>query len=82
MSFIVKDMRVLAYANGFTLWSYATGDTLEKVQEEGYFDKLSAFAQAGDLVIVISGGLWKTSTAILVVSEIGDGTAGVRTLAG
>lgn len=40
----------MAYANGFTLWNYATSDTLAVVKGSGYFNEIAPFARVGDMV--------------------------------
>ena len=43
MAFAIRDLSVLAYANGFTLWHYKTAGTLAATGAPGYF------AEAGDI---------------------------------
>ncbi len=38
MAFRHRDLCVLAYSNGFTLWRYATDDEIGTVRAPGYFD--------------------------------------------
>lgn len=38
MAFNSKNLSVLAYANGFTLWHYATIDAAAVVDSGGYFN--------------------------------------------
>ena len=53
MSFAIRDLSVLAYANGFTLWHYKTAaDTLPAVQEAGYFDDAVDMLASGDMLLV------------------------------
>lgn len=37
---------------GFTLWNYATSDTLAVVKGSGYFNEIAPFARVGDMVLV------------------------------
>lgn len=56
MGFLNKDMSVIAYANGFTLWHYASGDSIEQISKENYFPKgFAQLAHTGDIVIVNAG---------------------------
>ena len=56
MAFIIRDLSVLAYANGFTLWHYKTGDdSLSDVACEDYFADASDMMASGDMIL-ISGG--------------------------
>ena len=48
MAYQSKDLSVLAYANGFTLWHYATADAAAAVDSAGYFNAAAvAFYQLG-----------------------------------
>ena len=38
MAFNAKNLSVLAYANGFTLWHYASDDTAAAIDSAGYFN--------------------------------------------
>lgn len=49
MSFLPSDLSVLAYANNFTLWHYASVDA--DVTIAGYFDKASDMLRVNDLII-------------------------------
>ena len=49
MSFAARDLSVLAYANGFTLWHYTTIDA--SVATPDYFNQASDMVRVGDLVI-------------------------------
>ena len=44
MAFEIKNLSVLAYANGFTLWHYTTPDAAATVDNTGYFNA------AGDML--------------------------------
>ena len=53
MSFVLRSLSVLAYANGFTLWHYRTrGDALAAVSRRGYFDDAVDMMAGGDIVLV------------------------------
>ncbi|HEY0901765.1 MAG TPA: hypothetical protein VGD95_06550 [Micavibrio sp.] len=49
MAFKASDLSVLAYANNFTLWHYATIDSA--VTGAGYFDKAADMMRVNDLLI-------------------------------
>ena len=50
MAFDIKDLGVLAYAHGFTLWFYKTDDPADSVQEPGYFAGASDMLRVGDRI--------------------------------
>ncbi len=53
MSFAVRNLSVLAYANSFTLWHYkAADDALPVVSQPGYFDDAADMLATGDMLLV------------------------------
>lgn len=53
MAFAVRDLSVLAYANGFTLWHYKAGDdALASVGALGFFDSAADMLASGDIMMV------------------------------
>lgn len=53
MAFAMRNLSVLAYANGFTLWHYkAAKDTLSTVSSGNYLGNASDMLTAGDLIMV------------------------------
>lgn len=46
-----KDLSVLSYANGFTLWHYATVDTAADVDTAGYFNEAAHMIRLGDMIM-------------------------------
>ena len=54
MAFKNRNFSVLAYANGFTLWHYATNeDTLEQIYDKSYWNNgVATLANTGDIMIV------------------------------
>ena len=57
MTFAIRDLSVLAYANGFTLWHYKAGnDSLANVASDNYFADASDMMASGDMVMVSGAG--------------------------
>src|SRR5690348_6269142 len=53
MAFAVRNLSVLAYANGFTLWHYKSGkDRLEAISSNNYLADAADMLTAGDLIMV------------------------------
>lgn len=53
MAFAIRNLSVLAYANGFTLWHYkAAADGLLGVKEPGYFADAADLLSGGDMILV------------------------------
>lgn len=87
MSFIARDLSVLAYANGFTLWHYRTQDGLADLLEcrggkpfagndNGYFSPAHELLRAGDQITVNLLAREAISLVHLVVARI-TGTGAV-----
>jgi hypothetical protein len=53
MAFSLRDLSVLAYANGFTLWHYrGRANSVAEVQQAGFLDEAHDMLAAGDMVMV------------------------------
>jgi hypothetical protein len=76
MAFKNKDMSVIAYANGFTLWHYKTNeDTVKQlIDNSKYFAKLYTLMHSGDIVIANL----KDETTFLVIDSVGEESVKLR----
>jgi len=53
MVFAIRNLSVLAYANGFTLWHYKAGkDRLETVARPNFFADAADMLAVGDMIMV------------------------------
>jgi hypothetical protein len=53
MAFAIRNLSVLAYANGFTLWHYKAGkDRQDAVAEDDFFADAADMLTVGDMVMV------------------------------
>ena len=53
MAFQNKNLSVIAYANGFTLWHYASNnETIATISATGYFNDVKTLMNIGDVVII------------------------------
>ena len=68
MAFQNKNLSVIAYANGFTLWHYAANETLTAITESGYFNNVLTLMNTGD-IIIINGSNGTSIKAITVSSS-------------
>jgi hypothetical protein len=75
MAFQNKNLSVIAYANGFTLWHYKENATLANITASEYFNSVKTLMNTGD-IILINGS---NGTTIKVVN-ISDGTITVGAL--
>ena len=53
MAYDSKNLNVLAYVNGFTLWHYTTTDTVAEVDKANYFNGSYEMARVGDIILTI-----------------------------
>jgi len=75
MAFQNKNLSVIAYANGFTLWHYKANETLSAITTSGYFSSLKNLMNTGD-IILINGS---NGSTIKVIS-ISEGVVSVAAL--
>lgn len=53
MAFTIRNLSVLAYAQGFTLWHYKAGaDRLDDVAAAGFLDDAADMLAAGDMLLI------------------------------
>ena len=75
MAFQNKNLSVIAYANGFTLWHYGADEALTAISASGYFDGVKTLMNTGDIVIINAND----KTGIRRVS-VSDGVVSVAAL--
>ncbi len=52
MAFQNKNLSVIAYANGFTLWHYSAKETLATITANGYFNAVKTLMNVGDIIMI------------------------------
>lgn len=52
MAFDSSNLSVLAYANNFTLWHYASVDDAATITAANYFNKASDMMRVNDLIVI------------------------------
>lgn len=65
-----RNLSVLSYANGFTLWHYTTTDTADHVDSSGYFHAAAAMLRVGDMMIANVDTDGTPAAGIFLVSRI------------
>ena len=79
MAFNPRDLSVLAYANGFTLWHYRTADRRTDLigqagdglpSSGGYFAAANELLRRGDQIVVNLDGENRPAIANLVVTAV------------
>jgi hypothetical protein len=81
MAFKSRELSVLAYANGFTLWHYRTEDSYAELvdprigafENAGYFGAACDLLCAGDQIVVNLNGGARPALASLVVEHVNPG---------
>jgi len=77
MAFQSKDLSVLAYANGFTLWHYTTIDTSLVADTVGYFNAAADMVRIGDMVMANTDTDGAPTSGILLVTANAAGVVDV-----
>lgn len=67
MAFQNKNLSVIAYANGFTLWHYSAKEALTAITADSYFDSVKTLMNTGDIVII--NGTDNTSIKKISIEE-------------
>lgn len=47
-----KNLSVIAYANGFTLYHYKSDESLGVITQDNYFDPVKQLSATGDIIII------------------------------
>ncbi|MBD5400142.1 hypothetical protein HDR61_00100 [bacterium] len=68
MAFQNKNLSVIAYANGFTLWHYVSDEKIAAITTAGYFDSVKTLMNIGDVIIINA----TDNTALRKVGVTGD----------
>ncbi|BAE53072.1 hypothetical protein [Paramagnetospirillum magneticum] len=80
MAYQSKDLSVLAYANGFTLWHYTTADSGNTVDTSGYFNAASTMLRVGDIVVANVDTAATMKAGLFLVSANTGGVVDVNDL--
>ena len=71
-----KNMSVIAYANGWTMWCYNDFDcTLEKIFKPKFFDKIHTLCAVGDIIMIVA----QDGTADAVIVSLKDKHVTIKT---
>lgn len=79
MAFAARNLSVLSYANGFTLWHYTTTDTLTAIETAGYFNDASDMLRSGDMIITNAATGGASANAVLFVQSVANGVVTLDT---
>lgn len=76
MPFNPKNLSVVSYADGFTLWHYRTPDA--RVSDPGYFNDAAHLVKAGDVIMVNVDVDRRFETQQWAVELVDNGTVDIR----
>ncbi|HJN24383.1 MAG TPA: hypothetical protein QGG18_01575 [Rhodospirillales bacterium] len=82
MAFQSKDLSVLAYANGFTLWHYTSADLAADIDTAGYFNDASDMVRVGDMVMANADTDGTPNSGIFLVNANASGIVDVADMTG
>jgi len=70
MAFAIRNLSVLAYANGFTLWHYKAGsDRLQAIAARDFFADAADMLTQGDLLMITAAD----GARIVAIAPMEDG---------
>lgn len=71
MAFAIRNLSVLAYPNGFTLWHYkSSAEALERITAQDYFEDAADMLSGGDLLMLSA----TDGARIVSITAAPDGT--------
>lgn len=80
MAYNPRNLSVLAYANGFTLWHYTTLDTAATADTTGYFNGASDMLRVGDMILANVDTAGAPGAGIFLVNLNSGGVVDVANL--
>ena len=82
MTLNIKNLSVLSYANGFTLWHLATSDALADVDTVGYLNSVATMVREKDMLFISASdgtGMFCVSSNINGVVDLNNNIAVAET---
>jgi len=52
MAYQNRNLSVIAYANGFTMWHYVGPESLTAISAKGFFNQAAGLMNTGDIIVV------------------------------
>jgi hypothetical protein len=80
MAFEIKNLSVLAYANGFTLWHYTTPDEATTVDDTGYFNAAADMLHVGDMMLANVATTGTPQNGVFAVVSVASGVVGLANM--
>ena len=80
MAYNPKNLSVLAYANGFTLWHYTSTDDGTVVDNTGYFNAAADMLRVGDMILANVATSSSPGAGVFLVTANPTGSVAVANL--
>ncbi len=80
MAYDPNNLSVLAYANGFTLWHFASADSAAVVSTTGYFNSAADMLRTGDMILANLETDGAATAGIFLVNQNAAGVVDVANL--
>jgi hypothetical protein len=80
MAYNPRNLSVLAYANGFTLWHYTTTDDAATADTAGYFNAAADMLRVGDMILANVDTAGAPGAGIYLVNANASGSVDVANL--
>jgi len=80
MAYQAKNLSVIGYANGFTLWHYTTTDAAASVDTSGYFNAAAEMLRVGDFIMANCATGGTPAHGIFVVASNSGGVVDLADL--
>lgn len=77
MAFDNTNLSVLAYANNFTLWHYASVDNAATITGAGYFNNAADMMRVNDLLVINIDTAGTPSTKFYIVTGNSGGAVSI-----
>ncbi len=81
MAYSARNLSVLSYANGFTLWHYTTPDTATTVATAAYFNDASDLLRKGDMIITNTSTGGTVTPKFYTVTAVASGSVTIAVYA-
>lgn len=80
MAYQAKNLSVIGYANGFTLWHYTTPDAAAAVDSGSYFNAAADMLRVGDFIFANCATAGSPAHGIFVVASNAGGAVDLADL--
>ena len=75
MAFLIRNLSVLAYANGFTLWHYKSAeDTREQISAANYMAGAADMLSRGD--VILANATDGTRMLVVILTDVNTAITG------